>query len=260
MTLGKKRLSGKKVKAASPAAPSSQTPKLRSARRLAPSLRAEQILGGAVRFFAEHGFGGQTRELANELGISKGLLYRYFPSKDSLIERVYEEVFLGRWKPQWQPILTDESRPLIERLKTFYVDYAKLTLEYEWGRIYLYAGLAGASINRRYARLAYERIFKPVIGEVRREIGAPPIDQVAITEPESELLWSLHGAIFYIGVRKWIYHFKVPTDIDAAIEQLVEGFYLSAKNVIRNALKHDKLAEESGSRTHQRPARSLSRI
>jgi AcrR family transcriptional regulator len=255
--LGKKRLSGKKVKAA---APSLQTLKPRTVKRLAPSLRAEHILRGAVRFFAEHGFGGQTRELASELGISKGLLYRYFSSKDMLIERVYEEVFLHRWNPQWQSILTDRSRPLIERLKAFYVDYAKLTLEYEWGRIYLHAGLAGASINRRYARLAYECIFKPVIGEVRHEFGAPPINVTAITEPESELLWSLHGAIFYIGIRKWIYHFKVPTDIDAAIEQLVEGFYLSAKNVIRKALVRDKLAEESGSRTHQRPARSLSRI
>jgi AcrR family transcriptional regulator len=248
----------KKGKAAAPALHPS---KRNSGKRLAPRLRAEQILRGAVRFFAEHGFGGQTRELANELGISKGLLYRYFPSKEALIERIYEEVFLRRWSPQWQSILTDRSRPLIERLKVFYVDYARLPLEYEWGRIYLHAGLAGASINRRYARLAHERVFKPVIGELRREFGAPPIEAMAITEPESELMWSLHGSIFYIGIRKWVYHVPVPADIDAAIEQLVDGFYASAKNVIgKAALSRDRWAEESGSRTHQRPAAGLSRI
>ena len=213
--------------------------KLSTAKRLTPILRAEQILKGSIRFFAEHGFSGQTRELAHELGISKGLLYRYFPSKEALIERVYQEVFLRRWSPTWQSELTDRNRPLIERLKTFYADYAKLPLEYEWGRIYLYAGLAGASINRRYVRLANERIFKPVIGELRHEFGFRPIDQLAITEPELELMWSLHGSIFYIGMRKWVYHVKAPSDIGDAVEQLVDGFYANAKNVMRTTLTRD---------------------
>lgn len=214
----------------------SQAPKPKSGKRLAPDQRAEQILKGAIRFFAAHGISGQTRELANELGISKGLLYRYFPSKEALIESVYQEVFLRRWSPAWQAALTDRNRPLIERLKAFYADYAKLPLEYEWGRIYLYAGLAGASINRRYVRLAIERIFKPVIGELRHELGYPPLDRLEMTEPELELMWSLHGSIFYIGMRKWVYHVTAPSDIDGAIEQLVEGFYANAKATMHAAL------------------------
>jgi AcrR family transcriptional regulator len=166
-------------------------------------------------------------------------LYRYFPSKEALIERVYQEVFLRRWSPAWQAALTDRSHVLIERLKTFYADYAKLPLEYEWGRIYLYAGLAGASINRRYVKLASERIFKPVIGELRLEFGYPPIEQVAITEPELELMWSLHASIFYIGMRKWVYHVKAPSDVDGAVEQLAEGFYANAKTVMRAVLSRD---------------------
>jgi AcrR family transcriptional regulator len=217
-----------------------QSPKLETGKRLAPSQRADQILQGAIRFFSEHGFSGQTRELATELGISKGLLYRYFPSKEALIERVYQEVFLRRWSPTWQAELADRNRSLIERLKTFYADYAKLPLEYEWGRIYLYAGLAGASINRRYVRLAIERIFEPVIDELRHEFGFRPIERLAITEPELELMWSLHGSIFYIGMRKWVYHVKPPSDIDGAIEQLVECFYANAKTVIAAALTHRK--------------------
>jgi AcrR family transcriptional regulator len=232
------KTSPKSKSAKRPAQPLLAT-KLTAAKRLAPTLRADQILQGSIRFFAEHGFSGQTRELAHELGISKGLLYRYFPSKEALIERVYQEVFLRRWSPTWQAELTDRNRPLIERLKTFYADYAKLPLEYEWGRIYLYAGLAGASINRRYVRLANERIFKPVIGELRHEFGFRPTEKLAITEPELELMWSLHGSIFYIGMRKWVYHVKAPSDVDGAIEQLVEGFYINAKNVMRAKLSRD---------------------
>ena len=228
-----------KRKTAKQSAPSSPPPKLKSGKRLAPSLRAEQILKGAIRFFAAHGFSGQTRELANELGISKGLLYRYFPSKEALIESVYQEVFLRRWSPTWHAVLTDRNRPLIERLKAFYADYAKLPLEYEWGRIYLYAGLAGASINRRYVRLAIERIFKPVIGELRHEFGYRPIEQLEITEPEMELMWSLHGSIFYIGMRKWVYHVTAPSDIDGAIKQLVEGFYANARTMMHATLSRN---------------------
>ena len=54
--------------------------------RLLPDDRAQQILSGAILFFAERGFEGQTRELTSRLGISKGLLYRYFPGKEALID------------------------------------------------------------------------------------------------------------------------------------------------------------------------------
>ena len=230
---------GTKAKAAAPRL-LSPTPK--AGKRLAPTLRAEQIVRGAVHFFAEHGFSGQTRELANELGISNGLLYRYFPSKEALIDRVFEEVFLRRWNPKWQSIIADRRRPLLERLKVFYVEYSKLPLDYEWGRIYLHAGLAGASINQRYIRIANERIFKPVMNELRREFGAPSLKKVPMTEPELELVWSLHGSIFYIGIRKWVYHVKVPADIDAAIEQLVDSLYNNARTVIHKTFLRKKRA------------------
>src|ERR1700739_1778532 len=67
--------------------------------RLDPAEREAIIAREAVSFFAEHGVAGQTRELAKRLRITQPLLYRYFPSKEALIERVYQEVFVGRWKP-----------------------------------------------------------------------------------------------------------------------------------------------------------------
>ncbi|MBV8472294.1 MAG: helix-turn-helix transcriptional regulator, partial [Hyphomicrobiales bacterium] len=74
--------------------------------------RERVILAEAIRFFAEHGFDGQTRELAKRIGIAHSALYRHFPSKEALIERVYEQVYVSRWKPEWEGLLTDRSRPL----------------------------------------------------------------------------------------------------------------------------------------------------
>jgi AcrR family transcriptional regulator len=47
--------------------------------------RSEQILEAAARLFAKHGYTEtDTQLLADELGVGKGTLYRYFPSKRDL--------------------------------------------------------------------------------------------------------------------------------------------------------------------------------
>ena len=57
----------------------------------------KMIVEEAIRFFAEAGFAGQTRELARRLDVTQPLLFQYFPTKDDLIERV--RVWDGR---AWQ--------------------------------------------------------------------------------------------------------------------------------------------------------------
>jgi len=48
--------------------------------------RCAEILDAAVRLFAKHGYAEtDTQHLADELGVGKGTLYRYFPSKRELL-------------------------------------------------------------------------------------------------------------------------------------------------------------------------------
>ncbi len=68
--------------------------------------REQQIVEAAAAFFAERGFEGQTRELAKTMGITHSAIFRYFSSKDALIERVYEHVFISRWNPEWRASLS----------------------------------------------------------------------------------------------------------------------------------------------------------
>jgi TetR/AcrR family transcriptional regulator, transcriptional repressor of aconitase len=47
--------------------------------------RREQILAGARRCFAEHGYDGATVvKLEHEIGLSRGAIFNYFPSKEDL--------------------------------------------------------------------------------------------------------------------------------------------------------------------------------
>ncbi|KIL37842.1 TetR family transcriptional regulator [Gordoniibacillus kamchatkensis] len=55
--------------------------------------RREQIKQAALRLFARRGFGGtKTSLIAAEAGISEGLIYRYFSSKDELFTELVEEL------------------------------------------------------------------------------------------------------------------------------------------------------------------------
>lgn len=194
-------------------------------RRLAPDERERLIAQAAVHFFAEHGFDGQTRELARRLGIAQPLLYRYFPSKHALIERVYREVFVDPWRNGWFTALADRRRPLKERLTYFYREYARTAMGYERVRLFILAGLEGGlDLNARFFNMLRERVFTAVLRELRHEYGLPTLDERPMSEIEAEIVWMLHSTIFYIGIRRWIYGLSVPEMIDPVIEAMVATF------------------------------------
>ena len=105
--------------------------------------REREIVRAAVAFFAEVGLDGDTRELAKRLGVTQSLIFRYFPNKAALIERVYQEVYVGRWNPYWETIITDRNISLNDRLLMLYKDYARVALTYDWVRIFMFSGLRG---------------------------------------------------------------------------------------------------------------------
>jgi AcrR family transcriptional regulator len=184
-----------------------------------------------VRFFAEFGFTGQTRELAQRLGITQPLLYRYFPTKQDLIDRVFDELFLKRIDPEWVALITDRSRPLRERLVDFYQRYARITYTYEWIRIYMFSALRGNDLNRRYIRIVEERILKPICAEIRHDCALPIDEASPITEAELEHVWVMHGGLFYYAVRKYIYHSRVGRDFTQTIERAVGAMLAGVKAI-----------------------------
>lgn len=172
-------------------------------RRLTPAERERQIVAGAVPFFSEHGLDGQLRDLARQLGITHTLLYHYFPTKQALIERVYTEMFGGRWKPEWEVLLDDKTLDVEAKLTQFYSDYAKVILQADWVRIFVFSGLSDRYITDRYFALLREKLFPRLVRETRQYRGIARRGKP--TGRELELLLGLHGNIFYMGIRRWIY-------------------------------------------------------
>uniref|UniRef100_UPI003F4933BA TetR/AcrR family transcriptional regulator n=1 Tax=Cupriavidus yeoncheonensis TaxID=1462994 RepID=UPI003F4933BA len=185
----------------------------------------------AIEHFTRNGFSGSTRELARQIGASQPLLYRYFESKEALIDRVCKEVF--QWRREWERQIADRSVPLIDRLHAVYVDYASVILREEWIRIFILAGLTREGLNNKYLSKLRNRIFLPVLAEVRIEFGIGEPRNAAELEAEINLIWSLHASIFYLGLRKWVYGLKVPADIEAAVRQQVDMFLYGAPQTMR---------------------------
>ncbi|MFS2155306.1 TetR/AcrR family transcriptional regulator [Rhizobium sp. Rhizsp42] len=204
---------------------------MKSGRRLSPDDREQEIVREAVNFFAEFGFEGNTRELARRLGITQPLLYRYFPTKDALVEKVYEAVFMRRWNPFWEDLLQDRTKTLHQRLREFYKDYSKVILSYEWVRLFMFAGLKGLDFNTRYLELLRQRVFSVIIGELRVEYQREPVSNVPITTLEVEAVWGLHAAIFYLGVRKFIYDMPVD-NIQTVVEMELDVFLNGVPTVL----------------------------
>jgi AcrR family transcriptional regulator len=200
-------------------------------RRLAPEEREQQIVQKAIEHFATHGFSGSTRELAREIGVTQPLLYRYFPSKDALIDRVYSEVY--KWDPVWENQILDRSVPLLDRLMGFYRSYARTILQREWIRTFIFAGLSKEGINTKYLTQLRERVFLPVLRELWAEYGVVAPTTSAELEVQIELIWSLHASIFYIGVRKWVYGLPVSEDIDSIVDRQVDTFLNGAAAALK---------------------------
>jgi AcrR family transcriptional regulator len=74
--------------------------------------RREQILDAAVELFAQHGYAGtDTQLLVEKLGVGKGTLYRYFPSKRDLFLAAADRV-MRRLRECIDAAIQDVADPL----------------------------------------------------------------------------------------------------------------------------------------------------
>lgn len=192
-------------------------------RRLKSEERRQEFVTRAIELFAEGGFEGSTRDLARALGVTQPLLYRYFPSKEDLIAEVYRTVYLDRWRPEWETLLGDRARPLRDRLADFYLSYADVIYDRVWLRIYLHSGLNRVDTIRAYMGLVRTRILDRIVLESRVEAGLP---EHPPRDDEVELVWIIHGGLFYHGVRSLIFESPAPTDRPLMVRDAVEALIL----------------------------------
>lgn len=201
-------------------------------RYLSKEEREAQILAGAISLASSRGLNFTTRELAERLGINQSLLYRHFRNKRALVDRIYEEVYLSRWNPEWEDWLQDRNKPLKQRLIEYLLDYSKAIIRKDWVRIFMYSAFDDPIISQRYIGLLQRRIFEVILDEMAAETDAAlPVSGID-REMAIEVIWGFHSSFFYLGVRRWIYNLPVPDDIETLIEVRVTAFLDGAESIL----------------------------
>lgn len=193
-----------------------------SPRRMAPQDREQMILDEAIELFAEQGFDAQIRTLADRLGVSQALIFRYFASKEALVDRVYQQTFLARWNPGWPDMLSDRSIPLHDRLLTFLRSYLSATDDSRWIRISMHSSLSGQGLTKRYVDVHVTGLLRQIARELRVHRDQDPEGE--ISETEMEVVWHLHSSVVYYLVRKHITKTVVSLDTDRWLDEVVTNF------------------------------------
>ena len=220
---------------ASPSPPvRARTTRPRSTRRtrLRPQEREELVIREASAFFAKVGFGGKLKDLAERLGVTQPLLNRYFPTKDDLIRRIYETLYRDTWSADWDVILRDRSRPLEERLESFYRAYTDQIFGYERVRMFFMLALHGVDIRSRYLRVLRKHLILAVCRELRHELALPAASALPFTAEEEQLVHSLHSAINQLGIQEYVYGMKPRLSRAAIIRLEVRNFLLGARVLV----------------------------
>ena len=201
-------------------------------RRLSGAERRDRIVRQAAEVFADEGFAATTRELASRLGVTQALLYKFFASKQALIDAVYDTVFQDRWNPGWTDLLSDRSIPVGERIAAFYVAYHD-RMDGVALKLFVRAGLAGMALpGARGAKLT-EQIFAPITGGLRELAALPPLDQRPMIRGERELCMQLHGSIVFLAIRRHVYRMRMPASVDDVIRMYVATFVEGAPATLR---------------------------
>ena len=198
------------------------------AKRLPAAERKAVILHEASLFFAKEGFSASTRDLADQLGVRQALLYKYFPSKEALLEAIFEDVLAVFWAMEWAKVLSDESMSLEDRLTHFFVAH----LEHEDGipmRLFMRAALDGWVLPVRRLELVKTKFVQPLVAILRRDAGLPDYDKLPLMMGEFELAMVLHSSVIFYSIRTHIYGGDLCPDAPAVVRLYVSTFLKGAQ-------------------------------
>lgn len=181
--------------------PAAAVPAARTRQRLAPEERAGQILDFAARLIIEEGLTELSMErLGREAGISKALIYNYFPNRNDLLRALLErEMEVLRERQVAQSLQATDFRDLVYRTTRTYVAQVKergALLQRLWAESAVARTVADQAVHGREEALRY--MARRVVNEygLPRDVATSAVDMgMAMTEAAAQHLPSSHNDV-----------------------------------------------------------------
>ncbi len=137
------------------------------------AMRRREILAAALRRFSRQGFHRTTmQDIVDESGLSPGGVYRYFKSKDDLIEALASET-IGAFEEGVCRVLASDGGGPADVLAELFRGLAGLDLRTERTRLALqvWAEAARNPTVKRSVRTPFERVLAAIADAVRQAQG-----------------------------------------------------------------------------------------
>jgi AcrR family transcriptional regulator len=207
-------------------------------KRMSAGGRREQILQGAMGLFAQKGFRGTTtREIAQRLGISEALMFKYFPSKEFLYRAIIErrtdgseEMFFPK-----EAIEAKDDRQVFRSIASYLI--SKNTEDPTFMRLVQYSALEGHELSRIFFQTHAMERTKLLSRYIRQRIKERAFKKV----PPLLAARAFIGMIIqYVQAReiygmKNIFPFSQKTVVDTFVETFLNGLAgTSRKNGTNN--------------------------
>jgi AcrR family transcriptional regulator len=184
-----------------------------------PQAREKMILAAALEYFGSRGGDGNLRDFARHARVSSGLIHRYFGSKQMLMERVCDEIFISQWDEAQYERLTDAAVPFRSRLTAFYLWFFDVIDNHTWIR---------AGLNGELAQPFYEHFIVRILDAVARGIRehkGEEDDGRPVSAVEREAAWHLHSSFVYYMIRKHVHRRSVAADREAVLGLIIDLFF-----------------------------------
>lgn len=170
-------------------------------RRLAPEARAAQILDVAARLLMDEGFTEVSMErMGREAGVSKALIYNYFPSRNDLLRALLEREVAALRQTQVREVAAAENfHDLVRRTTRLYIEHMQTRgalLRKLWAEPAVARSMADDDLRRRDEAMHY--FARRVMREygLPRDVAMPAVDmQMAMTEAAAQHLSQSHDDV-----------------------------------------------------------------
>jgi AcrR family transcriptional regulator len=133
-----------------------------------PDLRRSEILNQSLALFLSRGYDNVSlNDIIADAGISKGVFYHYFLSKEALLAALADR-FAHQALAQLEDVLTDRTLNPLQRLNAFLAKGTRIKADLAPGAWKVFGALFRPENQGLYQRVvtASEQLYRPILTEI----------------------------------------------------------------------------------------------
>ncbi|UWZ83603.1 TetR/AcrR family transcriptional regulator [Occallatibacter riparius] len=180
--------------------------------------KREALLQSAVREIAESGLGVSTAKIAKGAGLAEGTMFRYFPSKNDLLNALYLELKIEVLRAIGADF--PHKADLRERARHIWTEYLRWAMDRQAERkVSALLNLSSVITEATRAKLSDER---GPIDQTMEELGSRGAFKFLPAGFAAHSMTAMQAAVMEMASRK-------PAQTKELIEQAFEAFWRMAK-------------------------------